>query len=123
MSENNDQVDESLDEIEEGSENASTFQMSWASVYLVLFFGSIYGGLFGLIYFGYIDFNISVIAEVNVGQYIQWFIAGSLGLTFVGAVISFAILMPGSMLNGLGGIAYGVAKNQGYMDEEEDSNS
>lgn len=107
------------EDIAESDEDVTRGQRWFAGIQLALFFlGLVATGALS-IYFGYVNPDLSVTATVDVGWIIEYIVAAVAAIFVLWLVTNLVIYLPGSVLNALGGVAFGLAKSAGYVEEEE----
>lgn len=113
--------DQSIDDIEEDIEQAdddvTRTQRWWAYAQLALLFGGTLAGVVAAVAFGFVDPQISVQATINIGTYIEYLFVGFAALFLLYVLALVLIALPGSILSLLGGLAFGIAKAGGYLDD------
>lgn len=112
-------VDEGLEQLGDASDVGGWTRKS-AFIYLIGLLSAAFIALAASVYFGYIQPEITLTATVDVGWVIEYTAVG-LAASFV--LFSFGMVLvalPGSMVTAIGSLAYGVASQQGYINDNEE---
>lgn len=108
------------EDLADASEDVSDRQQWFANIQLALFFFTVFAIIILAVKFGYLDSEITILAEANVG----WVFEYSFALFFVAFWLYIAKLfiesMEASVLNGIGALAFGIADYMGRIEEEEE---
>lgn len=107
-------VQESL---EESDEDVTRSQRWAAGIQLALLFGGIGAAGAAAVATGIVDPQISLQATVDVGQPVELLVYGFVALFLLYVLTLIIIWLPGSVLGALGGVAFGLAKSAGYIDD------
>lgn len=109
-------------DIAESDEDVSTLMRLSAGAQLVGLFVFIAIGILFAVLAGIIAPSIVITATINVGWVIEYIII-ALAAAFVLYVFALVIIvLPGSVLNLLGGLAYGAAVAAGLVDSDNENN-
>jgi uncharacterized membrane protein YdjX (TVP38/TMEM64 family) len=107
------------EDIAESDDDVTGLMRLGAGAQLAFLFLSIIGTLIGGVYFGYINPDLTLVASVNVGWVLEYLIVGISAAIVIYIFALVLIVLPGSVLNAIAGIAYGIASAGGYIDDEE----
>lgn len=114
--------DEDAQEIQEdlaaSDEDVSFWQRLSAGAQLALLFTALGGGIVAGVITGIIDPYIEIIATINIGWIIEYLVGGIAALFLLYVFSLILIWLPGSIISGLAGLAYGIAKQQGLISDE-----
>lgn len=109
-------------DIAESDEDVSTLMRLSAGAQLVGLFVFIAIGILFAVLAGIIAPSIVITATINVGWVIEYIII-ALAAAFVLYIFALVIIvLPGSVLNLLGGLAYGAAVAAGLVDSDNENN-
>ena len=106
------------DDFKTSDEDVSRWQRIGAGVQLAILFSGVGIALGASVYFGYIDPQITVLATVNAGWVFEYFIIGFIAAFLLYVFALIVMVLPGSVLGLLGGLAYGAAVAAGLVDNE-----
>lgn len=120
----NAEVDEDIakevqEDIAESDEDVTGLMRLGAGAQLAFLFISIIGALVAGVYFGYINPDVTLVASINIGWVLEYLIIGISAAVVIYIFALVLIVLPGSVLNALAGIAYGIASAGGYIDDEQ----
>ena len=107
------------EDIAESDEDVTGLMRLGAGAQLAFLFLSIVGTLIGGVYFGYINPDLTLVASVNVGWVLEYLIVGISAAIVIYIFALVLIVLPGSVLNAIAGMAYGIASAGGYIDDDE----
>jgi hypothetical protein len=108
------------DDFETSDEDVSRWQRIGAGVQLAILFSGVGIALGASVYFGYIDPKITVLATVNAGWVFEYFIIGFTAAFLLYVFTLIVMVLPGSVLKLLGGLAYGAAVAAGLVNTSEE---
>lgn len=107
--------------LEESDEDVTRSQRWAAGIQLTLLFGGIGAAGAAAVATGIVDPQVTLQATVDVGQAVELLVYGFVALFLLYVLTLIIIWLPGSVLGALGGVAFGLAKSAGYIDDDTDS--
>lgn len=116
-----DDAKEIKEDFESADEGISTKMRLTAGAQLVILFVAVVAGIALSISTGLITPSIVITATVNIGWIVEYLVIAVSGAFVLYVFTLLVIVMPGSILNLLGGLAYGAAVAAGLV-EENDNN-
>jgi hypothetical protein len=116
-----DTAEDIQEDLAESDEDVSTAMRLSAGVQLVVLFVAIAGALAIAVHAGFITPSIVVSATVNIGWIVEYLIIAITAAFIIYVFALLIIVLPGSVLNFLGGLAYGAAVAAGLVDTSGDS--
>lgn len=116
-----DDAKEIKEDFESADEGISTKMRLTAGAQLVILFVAVVAGVALSISTGLITPSIVITATVNIGWIVEYLVIAVSGAFVLYVFTLLVIVMPGSILNLLGGLAYGAAVAAGLV-EENDNN-
>jgi len=107
------------EDLAESDEDVTRSQRWAAGLQLAVLFGGIGAAAAAAVATGIIDPQITLTATVDVGQAVELLVFGFVALFLLYVLTLIIIWLPGSVLGALGGVAFGLAKSAGYVEENE----
>lgn len=109
------------EDLEESDEDVTTAMRLSAGVQLVALFIAIGAALILAVTTGIITPSIAIAATINIGWVIEYLIIAIVAAFILYVFALLIIVLPGSVLNFLAGLAYGAAVAAGLIDTEGNS--
>jgi len=106
------------EDFETSDEDVSRWQRIGAGVQLAILFSGVGIALAASVYWGYIDPQITVLATANVGWVFEYLIIGFAAAFLLYVFTLIVMVLPGSVLGLLGGLAYGAAVSAGLVNDD-----